>query len=1101
MNDANPQWIVRSRQSLMTKTPLLRIATLSVATVAMIVVLLLLAWQPDAPTSPALSQGPAPEGECRLRFTQVPSSIAAGQTGVFRWEHGNADPGTLLIVAPDPAVARVVDYSDTSVSLLGRAAGVSEVTVSMRCENPKQAGQWVAGSAPVLVGDADGSSLDSWPSRDDPSGEVENAPDLEALYPAVIPNRIEQSGNARIGVEVHNEGDNPASATTLTFYHSTNAYISRYDTALATHNIPILLEYTYRPEVHHFTAPSKLGTHYYGACVEAVPGEFDTTNNCSSAVALVVVTSTPTPTISPSPSPTPTRTRTPTPTPPPEAPRRPSVQAYWDYQFPGGGYAAAEFERVADDEDYYQSYAVITTCVDGNCSSSNSSVERIADDGGDDCTYLGDDDCYETSDHFVSYVPLGPGDSASARIYVRACKNGAICSGYASDAVSYIKPAPTATPRPPAATSTPRPTATPWPTATPRPTATSTPQPTSTPRPTPTPLPRVSAPTGLNVTSHTLSSVSLKWNAPAGAAAYRVEYRKGTSGSWDYTHAYSGTSFTVPGLECNTTYQFRVRARGNGLSYSRNYGNPSQTVSETTDLCIVSAPTNFKVTAENRNSISLSWNASAGATAYRVEYQVSGSASWSFNHPTGSTSDIVSGLTTGTMYRFRVRARGDGITHSANYGNPSNVVEGTVSTPPQFGRTQYDFPTPPHTYIPHDATLGSAVGTVVATDPDPGDTLTYSIVHNPGNKFAINPSDGTITIAAPPDPKLYHLVVGVTDSRGEKDRADVRVTFGKPLAIFGEWGVLHDIRFKMDWIVPQAQRMPGYEYELAAYGDTGFQINPVPTSPAGHPTARECDWSTPPPVNTGWVGPDDEFFLVRCDLGTGKLPLYLRKRPQHSSSNPPLTKLGSVIEEAWHRADHQVDYKVDSSLLIQGPPFGYTHTNYISATDFEAGVNKAAVVWNNTQVAKHAKVHASFSAVTGSPDTTIQGYWNPTGGTNLQNRCSGSVACTDPSTGGSADYPHLMHQNFWVEFPPQYNRDPAPKQWTNIFKIAHKRPDLYYYLPHIMMHELGHIAGLGHANYGNIMGGVDPTNYKPLIGPSSYDLDGMKHIYQNHVKH
>ena len=36
------------------------------------------------------------------------------------------------------------------------------------------------------------------------------------------------------------------------------------------------------------TAPSMAGTYYYGACVDAVPGESDTTNNCLSAVSATV---------------------------------------------------------------------------------------------------------------------------------------------------------------------------------------------------------------------------------------------------------------------------------------------------------------------------------------------------------------------------------------------------------------------------------------------------------------------------------------------------------------------------------------------------------------------------------------------------------------------------------------------------------------------------------------------------------------------------------------------------------------------------------------------------------------------------------------------
>ena len=36
------------------------------------------------------------------------------------------------------------------------------------------------------------------------------------------------------------------------------------------------------------TAPDTPGTYYYGACVDSVSGESDTTNNCSSGVAVTV---------------------------------------------------------------------------------------------------------------------------------------------------------------------------------------------------------------------------------------------------------------------------------------------------------------------------------------------------------------------------------------------------------------------------------------------------------------------------------------------------------------------------------------------------------------------------------------------------------------------------------------------------------------------------------------------------------------------------------------------------------------------------------------------------------------------------------------------
>ena len=94
------------------------------------------------------------------------------------------------------------------------------------------------------------------------------------------------------------------------------------------------------------------------------------------------------------------------------------------------------------------------------------------------------------------------------------------------------------------------------------------------------------APTGLTVTSDTDDSVSLSWNTVTDAGAYKVEYRRSGSISWLHAgYVYSSTSDTVDGLDCNTSYYFQVRARGDGSPYSYTYGNPSSSVSETTDAC------------------------------------------------------------------------------------------------------------------------------------------------------------------------------------------------------------------------------------------------------------------------------------------------------------------------------------------------------------------------------------------------------------------------------------------------------------------------------------------------------------------------------------
>ena len=59
------------------------------------------------------------------------------------------------------------------------------------------------------------------------------------------------------------------------------------------------------------------------------------------------------------------------------------------------------------------------------------------------------------------------------------------------------------------------------------------------------------------------------------------------------------------------------------------------------------------------------------------------------------------------------------------------VVTGTCD--PEFGQAAYNF------FIRDTAAVDSAVGTVTATDPDDGDTVSYSITAgNDSGKFSVN---------------------------------------------------------------------------------------------------------------------------------------------------------------------------------------------------------------------------------------------------------------------------------------------------------------------------------------------------------------------------
>ena len=92
----------------------------------------------------------------------------------------------------------------------------------------------------------------------------------------------------QLSATVRNYGDANSDATTLRYYRSTDATISALDTQVGTDEVSALAPSVQVSEGIDLTAPSLAGTYYYGACVDAVTDESDTTNNCSSSVTVTV---------------------------------------------------------------------------------------------------------------------------------------------------------------------------------------------------------------------------------------------------------------------------------------------------------------------------------------------------------------------------------------------------------------------------------------------------------------------------------------------------------------------------------------------------------------------------------------------------------------------------------------------------------------------------------------------------------------------------------------------------------------------------------------------------------------------------------------------
>ena len=120
------------------------------------------------------------------------------------------------------------------------------------------------------------------------NARAQGTPDLVVLGPDVR-DSIETGATFWFIATVTNQGDGQSAATTVRYLRSTDATITESDTEEGTDEVRALLLHQGYAATIRLTAPSTAGTYYYGACVDAVAGELDTTNNCSVSVAANVV--------------------------------------------------------------------------------------------------------------------------------------------------------------------------------------------------------------------------------------------------------------------------------------------------------------------------------------------------------------------------------------------------------------------------------------------------------------------------------------------------------------------------------------------------------------------------------------------------------------------------------------------------------------------------------------------------------------------------------------------------------------------------------------------------------------------------------------------
>ena len=88
-------------------------------------------------------------------------------------------------------------------------------------------------------------------------------------------------GGVRLYITLTNQGTNAAPATTIRYYRSLDATISAADTELRAVNVGQIGAGKSTTTWALLLSPTVSGVYYYGACVDGVASESDTSNNCS----------------------------------------------------------------------------------------------------------------------------------------------------------------------------------------------------------------------------------------------------------------------------------------------------------------------------------------------------------------------------------------------------------------------------------------------------------------------------------------------------------------------------------------------------------------------------------------------------------------------------------------------------------------------------------------------------------------------------------------------------------------------------------------------------------------------------------------------------
>ena len=159
-------------------------------------------------------------------------------------------------------------------------------------------------------------------------------------------------------------------------------------------------------------------------------------------------------------------------------------------------------------------------------------------------------------------------------------------------------------------------------------------------------------PTGLKATSTSYSSINVNWSIVTGASGYVIYRALSSTGAYTSMSDTTKITYQSTGLTTNNTYYYKVRSY-KMVGKVKVYSGYSAIISSKP---ILLAPASVKVASYLYNSINVKWGSIAGASKYEVYRATSSVGLYTLVSTTTAISYTNSGLTSNSIYYYKVRA-------------------------------------------------------------------------------------------------------------------------------------------------------------------------------------------------------------------------------------------------------------------------------------------------------------------------------------------------------------------------------------------------------------------------------------------------------------